>query len=343
MTRQKIGIGIIGAGRIGRLHAENLVRRMPGAEVVAVADVVQEAAEQCAKELGIPKAYGEPGPIFEDPSIDAVLICSSTDTHARFIEQAARAGKHIFCEKPIALDLEEIDRALDAVKKAGVFLQVGFNRRFDPSFSAAKEAVAAGKIGRPHLLKITSRDPAPPPIEYIKVSGGIFLDMTIHDFDMARFLMGEEVVEVYAAGAVLVDERIGEAGDIDTAVVTLRFASGALGVIDNSRRAVYGYDQRVEVFGERGMVRVENPKPHQAVVSNAEGDYGPPLLHFFVERYTESYVRELSAFVEAIQKGEEPPVTGRDGKIPVVMGYAAKRSLEEGRPVRLSEIDPVLA
>ena len=336
-------VGIIGAGRIGRLHAENLVRRVPGAEVVAIADVVEEAAQRCAQKLGIPRAYGDPTPILEDSEINAVLICSSTDTHARFIEQAARAGKHIFCEKPIALDLEEIDRALDAVKKAGVFLQVGFNRRFDPSFSAAKEAVAAGKIGRPHLLKITSRDPTPPPIEYIKVSGGIFLDMTIHDFDMARFLMGEEVVEVYAAGAVLVDERIGEAGDIDTAVVTLRFASGALGVIDNSRRAVYGYDQRVEVFGERGMVRVENPKPHQAVVSNAEGDHGPPLLHFFVERYTDSYVRELSAFIEAIQKGEEPPVTGRDGKIPVVMGYAAKRSLEEGRPVRLSEIDPVLA
>jgi len=338
-----VKVGIVGAGRIGRLHAENLVRRIPGAEVVALADVMEEAARRLATELGIPHAFGEPSPIFEAPSIDAVLICSSTDTHAQFIKQAAQAGKHVFCEKPVALDLEEIDRALAAVERAGVILQVGFNRRFDPSFSAAKEAVAAGKIGRPHLLKITSRDPTPPPIEYIKVSGGIFLDMTIHDFDMARFLMGEEVVEVYAAGAVLVDERIGEAGDIDTAVVTLRFASGALGVIDNSRRAVYGYDQRVEVFGERGMVRVENPKPHQAVVSNAEGDHGPPLLHFFVERYTDSYVRELSAFIEAIQKGEEPPVTGRDGKIPVVMGYAAKRSLEEGRPVRLSEIDPVLA
>ena len=338
-----VKVGIIGAGRIGRLHAENLVRRIPGAEVVALADVMEEAARRLATELGIPHAFGEPSPIFEDPSIDAVLICSSTDTHAQFIKQAAQAGKHVFCEKPVALDLEEIDRALAAVERAGVILQVGFNRRFDPSFSAAKEAVAAGKIGRPHLLKITSRDPTPPPIEYIKVSGGIFLDMTIHDFDMARFLMGEEVVEVYAAGAVLVDERIGEAGDIDTAVVTLRFASGALGVIDNSRRAVYGYDQRVEVFGERGMVRVENPKPHQAMLSTADGDHAPPLLHFFVERYTDSYVRELSAFIEAIQKGEEPPVTGRDGKIAVVMGYAAKRSLEEGRPVRFSEIDPVLA
>ncbi|HAF70406.1 TPA: inositol 2-dehydrogenase [Candidatus Acetothermia bacterium] len=340
---KRLKVGIIGAGRIGRLHAENLVRRLPGAELVAIADVVEEAARICARELGIPRAYGDPASILKDPEIEAVLICSSTDTHADLIEQAAEAGKHIFCEKPIALDLDSIDRALAAVERAGVVLQVGFNRRFDPSFSAAREAVAAGRIGRPHILKITSRDPAPPPIEYIKVSGGIFLDMTIHDFDMARFLMGEEVVEVYAAGTVLVDERIGEVGDIDTAIVTLRFESGALGVIDNSRRAVYGYDQRVEVFGDRGMVRVENPRPHQALVSNADGDHGPPLLHFFVERYTDSYVRELSAFVEAIQKGKEPPVTGRDGKIPVVMGYAAKRSLAEGRPVRLSEIDPSLA
>lgn len=309
---------------------------------MAIADVVEEAARTCAQELGIPRAYGDPAPIFQDPEIEAVLICSSTDTHAPFIEQAAQAGKHIFCEKPIALDLDSIDRALSAVEQAGVILQVGFNRRFDPNFAEARRLVESGAIGRPHVLRITSRDPAPPPIDYVKVSGGIFLDMTIHDFDMARFLLGEEAAEVSAAGAVLVDERIGEVGDVDTAVVTLRFQSGALGVIDNSRRAVYGYDQRVEVLGERGMVRVENPKPHQAILSSADGDHGPPLLHFFVERYTESYVRELSAFVEAIQKGKEPPVTGRDGKIPVVMGYAAKRSLAEGRPVKLSEIDPSL-
>jgi len=339
----KTKVGVIGAGRIGRLHAENLVRCIPNAEIVAIADVVEEAAQSCAQELGIPHVYGDPAPIFSHPEINAVLICSSTDTHAQFIEQAAAAGKHVFCEKPIALDLESIDRALSAVARAGVVLQVGFNRRFDPNFSRARELVAEGAIGRPHLLRITSRDPAPPPIEYIKVSGGIFLDMTIHDFDMARFLMGEEVVEVYASGAVLVDPKIGEAGDIDTAVVTLRFESGAIGVIDNSRRAVYGYDQRVEVFGERGMVRVENPKPHQALVSSADGDHAPPLLHFFVERYTESYVRELSAFIQAVREGKAPPVTGRDGKIPVVMGYAAKRSYEEGRPVKLSEIDPSLS
>ena len=338
-----IKVGIIGAGRIGRLHAENLVHRIPGAEVVAVADVMEEAARKLTAELGIPHAFGEPSPIFKDPEIDAVLICSSTDTHAQFIEQAAQAGKHIFCEKPIALELERIDRALAAVERAGVILQVGFNRRFDPSFAEARRLVQSGAIGKPHVIKITSRDPAPPPIDYVKVSGGIFLDMTIHDFDMARFLMGEEVVEVFASGAVLVDPKIGEVGDVDTAVVTLRFASGALGVIDNSRRAVYGYDQRVEMFGERGMVRVENPKPHQAVVSDAQGDHAPPLLHFFVERYTESYVRELEDFLACVREGKAPPVTGLDGKIPVVMGYAAKKSLDEGRPVRLSEIDPALA
>lgn len=335
-----IKVGIIGAGRIGRLHAANLVQRVPEAEVVAIADVVVEAAKSCARELGIPQAYGDPSSIFEDPKVEAVLICSSTDTHAEFIERAAAAKKHIFCEKPIALDLAAIDQALSAVARAGVVLQIGFNRRFDPSFAEAKRLVAEGKIGRPHLLKITSRDPAPPPLEYIKVSGGIFLDMTIHDFDMARFLMGEEVTEVYATGAVLVDPKIGELGDIDTAVATLRFESGAIGVIDNSRRAVYGYDQRAEVFGEQGMVRVENPKPHQALLSTTAGDQAPPLLHFFMERYTESYVRELSAFIAAIREGKEPLVTGWDGKVPVVMGYAAKRSLAEGRPVRLSEIDP---
>lgn len=336
-------LALIGAGRIGRLHAENLRRRIPDAEVVAVADVVEEAARKLAAELGIPHAYGDPAPIFEDPKIEAVLICSSTDTHAQFIEQAAQAGKHVFCEKPIALDLERIDRALAAVEQAGVILQVGFNRRFDPSFAEARRLVQSGAIGKPHVLRITSRDPAPPAIEYIKVSGGIFLDMTIHDFDMARFLLGEEVVEVFATGAVLVDPKIGEAGDIDTAVVALRFEGGALGVIDNSRKAVYGYDQRVEVFGERGMIRVENPKPHQAIVSNADGDHAPPLLHFFLERYTDSYVRELEAFLASIREGKEPQVTGRDGKIPVVIGYAAKRSLEEGRPVRPAEIDPSLA
>ncbi|MCK4598608.1 inositol 2-dehydrogenase [Candidatus Bipolaricaulota bacterium] len=340
---ERIRIGIIGAGRIGRLHAENLTYHIPEATVVAIADVAPQAAEECAHDLEIPRAFEGPTPIFEDRNVEAVLICSSTDTHASLIEQAAEAGKHIFCEKPIALDLEAIDRALEAVKKAEVLLQVGFNRRFDPNFRRAQELVTQGAIGKPHVLRITSRDPEPPPLDYIKVSGGIFLDMTIHDFDMARFMMGDEVEEVYAVGAVLVDSRIGELGDIDTAAVTLRFRGGAMGMIDNSRRAVYGYDQRLEVFGEKGSVVVQNPKPDTAVISDEQGDHTSPLMHFFVERYTDSYVAEIKSFIECIRTGKEPPVSGLDGKIPVVMGYAAKRSYEEHRPVRLTEIDPGLA
>ena len=335
----KTRIGLIGAGRIGRLHAANLSYRISGAELVAVADVFPEAAKKCAQELSIPSAVADPRQILEDPQIDAVFICTSTDTHASLIEQAAEEGKHIFCEKPIALDLPTIDRALAAVKRAGVLLQIGFNRRFDPNFRRAHDLVAEGKIGRPHVLRITSRDPEPPPLEYVKVSGGIFLDMMIHDFDMACYLMQDEVVEVYASGAVLIDPRIGELGDVDTAVVTLRFKSGALGLIDNSRRAVYGYDQRAEVFGEKGTVVVSNPKPDTAVLSGSEGDRSSALYHFFTDRYMDAYVAEVKAFIHAIERGERPLVSGREGKIPVVMGYAAKRSLAENRPVRLDEID----
>ncbi len=334
-----ITVGLVGAGRIGRLHAENLVYRIPEAELVAVSDIFVEAAERVAADLQIPAAYQDHRRLLEDESIQAVLICSSTDTHAQIMEEAAEAGKQIFCEKPIALDLGRIDQALDAVDQAGVKLQVGFNRRFDPNFCRAQEIVAAGEIGEPHLLRITSRDPEPPPVEYVKVSGGIFLDMTIHDFDMARFLMGSEVEEIYAAGGVLVDPEIGRAGDIDTAIVTLHFANGALGTIDNSRQAVYGYDQRVEVFGSGGMVAVSNNTADSAVISDAKGAHGSLPLFFFIERYTEAYVAEMRAFVDCILNDTPPPVTGLDGRIPVVMGYAAKKSYEEQRPVKLSEVD----
>ncbi len=334
----KVNVGIIGAGRIGKLHAENLAYRVPEANIIAIADIILEAAEKCAADFQIPSAVKDYREIMENPDIEAVIICSSTDTHARMIEEAAAAGKHIFCEKPIDFDLARIDRALEAVDKAGVKLQVGFNRRFDPNFKRVREMVAAGKIGTPHILRITSRDPGPPPIEYIKVSGGIFLDMTIHDFDMARYLIGDEVSEIYAAGGVMVDPEIGQAGDIDTAVITLRFANGTIGTIDNSRRAVYGYDQRVEVFGSEGMVAVSNNTPDTAVYSNAEGVHSSLPLFFFVERYTEAYVAEMKEFIECIQQDKTPSVTGMDGRIPVVMGYAAMKSYEENRPVKLSEI-----
>jgi myo-inositol 2-dehydrogenase/D-chiro-inositol 1-dehydrogenase len=335
---RKINVGIVGAGRIGRLHAEHLAFRIPQARLLAVSDVVLEAAQKCAAACDVPTATQDHRAILDAPAVEAVVICSSTDTHVQMIEEAAAAGKHIFCEKPVDFDLARIDRALAAVKEAGVKLQIGFNRRFDPNFRRVRELVAAGQIGEPHILRITSRDPQPPPIEYVRVSGGIFFDMTIHDFDMARYLIGSEVVEVFAAGGVMVDPAIGETGDIDTAVITLRFEDGVIGVIDNSRQAVYGYDQRVEVFGSRGAVSADNDYPNTAVVSDAQSVHRDLPLNFFVERYVDSYIAEMAAFVECVQRDQTPPVVGIDGRVPVVMGYAARKSYEENRPVRLDEI-----
>ncbi len=340
---RKINVGLIGAGRIGRMHAEHLAYRIPDANLIAVSDIAANVAEGLAADLQIPAAFKDHRRIMEDETVEAVVICSSTDTHARMIEEAAAAGKQVFCEKPIDLDLGKIDHALAAVDQAGVKLQVGFNRRFDPGFRRAREVVASGKIGAPHILRITSRDPEPPPIEYVKVSGGIFLDMTIHDFDMARFLIGSEVEEVYSVGGVMIDPEIGEVGDIDTAVTTLNYANGTLGIIDNSRKAIYGYDQRVEVFGSEGMVVVSNRTPDSAVVSDTEGVHAPLPSFFFVERYTESYIAELSAFIECIQRDAETPVTGMDGRAAVVIGSAARKSHMENRPVRLSEVDATLS
>jgi myo-inositol 2-dehydrogenase/D-chiro-inositol 1-dehydrogenase len=335
--------GVIGAGRIGKIHAENLATRIPGVEVAAIADVDLTAAQELAAHLHIPVALKDYHAILSDPAIDAVAICSSTDTHARIAIEAAEAGKHIFCEKPIDHDLNKIDAALDAVEKAGVKLQIGFNRRFDPNFRKVRAMVAEGKIGDPHIIRITSRDPAPPPVSYVKVSGGMFLDMTIHDFDMARYLSGSEVEEVYVAAGVMVDPAIGQAGDVDTAVITLRFASGAIGTIDNSRKAIYGYDQRVEVFGSEGMIQAHNNTPDNDVCYTADGVHSAKPLYFFLERYMESFIAELKEFVQSVREGTTPPVVGMDGRIPVVIGMAAKKSYLENRPVKLSEITtPVL-
>jgi myo-inositol 2-dehydrogenase/D-chiro-inositol 1-dehydrogenase len=324
-------LGLIGAGRIGRLHAETLAMRIPDARLVAVADVHQPSAEAVATRHGA--ALLEPDALLS--SVDAVVIASSTDTHAAYIEAAAEAGRHVFCEKPVDLSLDRIDRALHAVAEAGVKLQVGFNRRFDPNFAHVQQQVTRGAVGDVHLVRITSRDPGPPPLDYVRVSGGLFLDMTIHDFDMARFLAGE-VTSVQATGAVRVDQAIGEAGDIDTAVVVLEHANGAITTIDNSRKAVYGYDQRVEVFGSDGMVWAENNSAHRTGRADAGGLHTPRPLDFFMDRYTESYVRELSAFVQCVRDGTEPPVTGADGRAPVVIGLAAKRSMAEGRRIEIS-------
>jgi myo-inositol 2-dehydrogenase/D-chiro-inositol 1-dehydrogenase len=339
---KELTAGIIGAGRIGRLHAQNLTRRISGVRVKTVSDVILKAAESCAHELGIPHAVADPAEIMKDDEIDFVVICSSTDTHAAFMRQAAEAGKHIFCEKPIALDLAEIDEVLEVVDARGVKLQIGFNRRFDANFARMREHIAAGRIGEPHILRITSRDPEPPPIEYVKGSGGIFVDMMIHDFDMARYLVGDEVEEVYTNAAVLIDPQIGEAGDVDTAIVSLSFKNGALGTIDNSRKAVYGYDQRAEVLGGGGMVNSDNITPNRIHIATEENVSEDVPLHFFVERYTESFIEEMRRFIQSVREDAPVAVTGMDGKYPVVMGLAATKSYREHRSVKLSEIDPSL-
>jgi myo-inositol 2-dehydrogenase/D-chiro-inositol 1-dehydrogenase len=341
MPERVLNLGVIGAGRIGTLHAENIATRIPAARLAGVADIRVAAAQEVAQRLRAARATADYRELLGDASIDAVVICSATDTHAGIIQEAAASGKHVFCEKPVDLEFQRIEQALEAVDKAGVKLQVGFNRRFDPSFARAKELVASGKIGAPHIVRITSRDPAPPPIEYVRVSGGLLLDMTIHDFDMVRFLTGSEAEEIYAAGDALIDPEIGRAGDIDTCVVTIRLANGALATIDNSRRAVYGYDQRVEVFGAAGMVTVANRTPDSHVYLNEEGTHSSKPHYFFLERYAESYVAEMREFVDCVLHDRAAPVTGKDGLIAVIMGLAATRSLKERRPVRPVQIAEV--
>ncbi len=338
-TKHKINIAVIGAGRIGKIHCENLASVLTGAELTVIADINLEAARESAARCNVSTAVPDYHELLADPDIEAVVICSPTDTHAQIIQEAAAAGKHIFCEKPIDHELNMVDQALEAVEQAGVKLMVGFNRRFDPNFQKVHNMVAEGNIGEPHILHIISRDPAPPPMEYLEVSGGIFFDMTIHDFDMARYLMGSEVSEIYVAGAVKVDPKIGAIGDLDTVIITLRFANGAIGTIDNSRKAVYGYDQRVEVFGSKGMVTAYNPVSDTHIYSNQEGIHSALPLNFFLERYSTSYMLEMREFIECLQNNTPPPVSGMDGRIPIVMGLAAKKSYQENRPVQLNEVD----
>lgn len=335
---EKLKVGVIGTGRIGKVHIATLVQNVPQAVVVALADTNLNSANEVAKEFGITNVFNSFREVINLPEVEAVVICSPTDTHARYIIEAAMAGKHIFCEKPVDLSLEVIQGALDAVAKAGVKLMVGFNRRFDPNFSKIKELVVAGKIGDPHILKITSRDPAPPPAQYSAVSGGMFMDMTIHDFDMARYIVGSEVTEVYTNAAVLVDPEIGKAGDVDTAIITLKFANGAIGVIDNSRKAVYGYDQRVEIFGSKGMACADNNYPENHRLYAGDGVHGSLPLNFFMERYLEAYANEMKIFCDAVVNDMPLPVSGIDGLRSVAIALAAKKSFLENRPVKLSEI-----
>jgi myo-inositol 2-dehydrogenase/D-chiro-inositol 1-dehydrogenase len=330
-------IGVLGVGRIGKMHAELVARHVPGLALGAVYDRDQEAARRIAQDLGVPAAASA-DELLAFSTVDAVAICTSTDTHVDLLVAAAATGKPVLLEKPVSLDLDELDRGLAAVHDARLYVQIGFNRRFDPAHRSVREAIAAGEIGDVHLVRITSRDPEPPPLAYIRVSGGIFLDMTIHDFDMARYVTGSEVEEVYARGEVRLDGALGQAGDLDTAVVVLRHACGALTTIDNSRRAVYGYDQRVEAFGSQGMSASENPLAHTGIRRGADGSHAALLPFFFLDRYVPSYVAEWTAFERAVREGGPSPVDAEDGRAALVLGLAAWRSVREGRPVRTAEI-----
>lgn len=335
-----VNVGIIGAGRIGKVHVQSICTQVPDAKIKLLADpFMNEQTEVWAKGLGVQGVTKDYKEILNDPEIDAVLICSSTDTHSPISVEAIEAGKHVFCEKPIDHDVANIKKVIDALEKHPVKYQVGFNRRFDHNFEAVRQAVAAGKVGDVHIIKITSRDPEPPSPAYVKVSGGMFLDMTIHDFDMVRYLAGCNATEVYVEAAVLVDPAIGAAGDVDTAVITLKLENGAIAVIDNSRKAAYGYDQRAEVFGSKGMAAVTNDSASSVVLSNSEGVTGEKPLFFFLERYMAAYAKEIKCFIQAIKEDTPTPLGVLDGLEPVRMGLAAKKSLEEHRPVKISEIE----
>ncbi len=330
-------IAVLGVGRIGKMHVELLSRQVPGASVAMVQDINADAAAAVGEQFDVPHTT-DVDEVLASADVDAVAICSSTDTHVPFMIASANAGKAIFCEKPISLDLGKVDEALAVISSSGVPFQVGFNRRFDAAHASVRAAVIDGSVGEVHMLRITSRDPAPPPISYIEVSGGIFLDMMIHDFDMARFVTGSEVVEVYAQGAVRVDPAIGTAGDLDTAVVMLRHENQCITTIDNSRQAVYGYDQRVEVFGSGGMAASENQLTHTGIRRSAAGTIGSTIPYFFLDRYIPSYVEEWKSFVAHVANGGDSPVNANDGRAPLVIGLAAWKSIREGRPVRCDEI-----
>ncbi|KAA8497269.1 putative oxidoreductase YrbE [Porphyridium purpureum] len=337
-AKKVLNIGIIGAGRIGQVHADTITFRTKGAKLVGVASGTKQLADRCSLEHGC-QPYYEYHDLLENPEVDAVCICSASNQHTEQIIEAAKYGKHIFCEKPIDTNLEVVDKALVAVKEAGVKLQVGFNRRFDQNYRRIKQAVDNGEIGTPHMIHITSRDPSPPPIEYVKNSGGIWLDCSIHDFDMARFLIGSEVEEVYALGACNINPDFAQYGDIDTSLVTLKFANGVIGTIDNSRQAVFGYDQRCEVFGSGGSCEINNNYANSAVISTGKKIERDLPLHFFMDRYTESFVTEMNDFINVCLYDAPIPCTGIDGRAPVVIALAAKKSYQEGRPVKLSEVD----
>ena len=322
---------------MGSVHVANIANKVPEANLVAVCDIRLDVAQAVADLWGITRVVQDYHELLADETIEAVLIATTTSTHAEVIKDCAKAGKHIFCEKPIALDLARIDEALEAVEQAGVKLQVGFNRRFDKNFQRVKEIVQSGELGRTCMLKITNRDPELPSKEFLRVSGGLFLDMTIHDFDMAQFQIGE-VTEVFATGSVLIDSELEEFGDLDTALVTLKFADGTIGSIDNSRQSVYGYDQRLEVFCLEGTAMAENEKDNMVLKGNRQGFQSSRVPNFFIQRYAPCYVDEVRQFMVSVRDDLPTVVTGEDGRKAVVIGYAAWKSFHENRPVKISEI-----
>ena len=328
-------VGLLGAGRIGQVHAA-VIAAHEGSTLAAISDVYAPAAEELAAKYHAQVRSSDE--IIADDAINAVLIATSTDTHSNLIEEATQAGKAVMCEKPVDLSLERARACLEVVSATGRPVMIGFNRRFDPSFAAIRDSLAAGQIGKAELLSVTSFDPAPPPVEYIKVSGGIFRDMMIHDFDMTNFIMGETPVSISASGACLVDPEIGRAGDIDTAVVTLSYADGKLAVIKNSRRAAYGYDQRLELLGADGLLQAQNMLENSVVKSTSQGVISAKPTYFFIERYMPAYKAEWAAFVAAVQEGDDMPVSLQDGVQALAMAEAAQRSFDSSRPVRLADV-----
>ncbi|WP_242157820.1 inositol 2-dehydrogenase [Aestuariivivens sediminis] len=333
---KKLRFAIAGLGRIGKIHLDNLLK-VNNVEVVAVMDPL-DASQQYARKRGIPFVVDTYEELLKVTPFDAVVICSPTDTHADYVELAAEKGINIFCEKPLDLSLKRVTEVLTTINKTNVKLMLGFNRRFDKEFKKVQQLVKNGAIGQPHIVKITSRDPGAPPISYIEKSGGLFLDMTIHDFDMSRFIVEKEVEEVYAKGAVLVDPEIGIAGDIDTAVITLTYSDGTMAIIDNSREAAYGYDQRIEVFGSKGMVQANNNFHDSHRLYNSKGMQAALPLNFFLERYEAAYRTEMSEYINSLLKNTPVPVDGNDGLQSLKIGLAAIKSLKEKRPVKIHEI-----
>ncbi len=334
--KRQVKIAVIGTGRIGSIHTRNLVRRIHEAQVVAICDIRLEVAQAVADELGIERVVKDYHELLEDKDIEALLIATNTDAHAAIVKDSVKAGKQIFCEKPLALDLASIDEVMQAVEKTGVKLQIGYNRRFDKSFKHVREIVMSGELGQPCVLRITNRDPEPPSLEYAKTSGGMFLDMSIHDFDMVRFQIGE-VEEIYAIGNVLIAPYLKEIGDVDIDIITLKFKNGTIGSIDNSRQCTYGYDQRLEVFCVNGVAIAGNEYENTAVMGDAAGYHSAKLPRFFIQRFADCYVDEVRQFLQCVQDDKQVTPTGYDSRASVLLGLAAWESIRQNRPINMNE------